>query len=326
VSGALQEEIPMIRGRRRGVAGGAIGLLAGLAGFAGPLLQGQGGAFGQALAMEIFQLRYRTADQLVPLIRPLVPPPGTVSGIQNQLIVRSTPQNLAEIRTVLDRVDTLPRRLLITVRQDTDLTGERDAVSAGARVSGPIGDSGRGSVVIGGAGVAGGRPAGQASVGIPPSGGGVAGRVEAEVISSRRAEADRNTHQIQVLEGQPAWIQAGQTVPVPVRQQVSGPWGTRLVDTIEYREISTGFQVLARVTGDQVVLEILPQQQSASSTVPGGVNAQQLATTASGRLGEWIDLGGATRTIEGRESVLLGRASQVGTELRRVLVRVEELR
>ncbi len=255
----------------------------------------------QMQTMEIFSLKYRTVEQMMALIRPLVPPPGTVTGIQNQLIVRSTPQNIAEVRAVLERVDTVPRRLLITVRQDADATTERDRLSVSGTV--PLGRNGE--IVVGAPGGAG---------------------VEAQVLSSRRAESDRNTQQVQALEGQPAFIQIGQSVPVPSRQVVRGAFGTQVIDTVEYRDIGTGFQVLPRVNGDRVFLDILPQRETPGNAGPGSVNTQRLSTTVSGRLGEWIDLGGATQVIDERQSVLLGRTTRAGIDQRRVLVRVEELR
>jgi type II secretory pathway component GspD/PulD (secretin) len=259
-------------------------------------------ALAQPLVMGILPLRYRTAEQMVPLVRPLVPPPGTVSGIQNQLIVHTTPQNLAEIRAVLERIDTLPRRLLISVRQDADTASAADGVTVSGRAA-----SGRGEV----------------SIGNPTTGTGVG----VQVYSTTRSGSDRANQQVQALEGQPAMIHAGRSIPVPVRQFVRGPSGVQAVDSVEYREVSTGFQVVARLSGDEVILDILPQRQSvASGPLPGSVDTQQIATTVRGRLGEWIDLGGSARSSDDRQSVLLGRAGASAASERRVLVKVEELR
>jgi hypothetical protein len=82
-----------------------------------------------------------------------------------------------------------------------------------------------------------------------------------------------------------------------------------------------------RLSGEEVMLDILPQRQSiAQGAGPGTVDTQQLSTTVRGRLGEWIDLGGTVRTSGDRQSVLLGRATSSSAEERRVQVRVEELR
>jgi hypothetical protein len=259
-------------------------------------------AHAQPLVMGILPLQYRTVEQVIPIVRPLVPPPGTVSGIQNQLIVQTTPANLAEIRALLERIDALPRRLLISVRQ------EGDAVATEGRASVEGGGTlGRGEVSVGNP-----RPGGGASV---------------QVYSTDRSQADRTLQQVQALEGQPATIHAGRSAPVPVRQVVRGPAGVQVVDSVEYRDVSTGFQVVARLSGDQVILDILPQRQAAAAgAVPGAVSTQQIATTVRGRIGEWIDLGGTVRSVDERQSVLLGRAGSGVAEQRRVLVRVEELR
>ncbi len=251
--------------------------------------------------MEIFALRFRTVDQIIPLIRPLVPPPGTVTGLQNQLIVRSTPQNIAEIRAVLDRIDVVPRRLLITVRQQSDSAAERDRVGVS------------GTIAIGRA----------AEVSVDPP----AGRaVDVDVVSSRRTGGEWFVQLIQALEGQPAFIQTGQLLPVPSRQVVRGPSGSQVVERVEYLETGTGFTVLPRLAGDQVFLDILPQRESANAAQPGTVSVQRIATTVAGRLGEWIDLGGSTQRSDERGSVILGRTVRSGSEGLRVQVRVEELR
>jgi len=80
------------------------------------------GAPFSALAAEpvadVIVLRYRTADQVLPLIEPLVPKPGTVTGAGNELVIRTTRATLAEVRKVVESLDRKPKLLLVTVRQD----------------------------------------------------------------------------------------------------------------------------------------------------------------------------------------------------------------
>src|SRR5258706_4913441 len=73
--------------------------------------------FAQA-TLEVISLRHRTADQVIPVVRPLLEPGGALSGQYNQLIVRTSPGNLAQIRAVLDAIDQPARRLTISVRFD----------------------------------------------------------------------------------------------------------------------------------------------------------------------------------------------------------------
>ena len=60
----------------------------------------------QQSVLEVIQLKYRNADQVIPMLKPLLAPGGTISGMQNRVIVRTTPANLAELRKVLDMVTT----------------------------------------------------------------------------------------------------------------------------------------------------------------------------------------------------------------------------
>ena len=78
-------------------------------------------AFGVAHAdeVEVIQLRYRTAEQVIPTLRPLVEPGGAISGMQGTLVIRASRANIAQLKQVLDSLDRTPRRLLISVRQDS---------------------------------------------------------------------------------------------------------------------------------------------------------------------------------------------------------------
>jgi len=240
----------------------------------------------QATRLEVIPLRYRTVEQVIPVIQPMLAKGGTVSGYQGQLVVRTTPENLGEIKRILASIDTAPRRLLISVRQDA--YGEY-----GARQGGTV-------------------------------------DLRSRVLDSGAAASDRDSQTVQVTEGNPAFIRVGQSVPVP-QQWVEGAYVRgRVVEPVlggtEYRDVTSGFYVLPRVSGDRVTLEISSQREALSGQVTGGVNVQGVATTVSGRLGEWIEVAGTSQTVGAERSIVLGRTSNTATNARRVLVRVEELK
>jgi type II secretory pathway component GspD/PulD (secretin) len=271
----------------------------------------------QNTVLEVIPLRYRTAQELIPIIQPLLPREGSVSGLQSQLIVRTTPANLEEIRRVLASLDTAPRQLQISVRQDADIEQSRSA----AEISGSVGgDSGR--------------------VTIPPNSrdprGGTAvirsgdDQIRAQVIEGNRIETERNVQTVRVMEGREAFLRVGQSVPVRGREVrrtvVNGQVVEQVVDSTQYRDVLTGIYVLPRVSGDRVTLDVSPQRESLSRQVPGGVNVQNMVTTVSGRLGEWMEIGGIGQDASGQQAVLLGRSSTATRDSRRVLVKVDEVR
>jgi len=285
----------------------SVGLLLGLTGMAG--------VHAAELILEVVQLRYRTVEQVLPVIQPLVPKPGTVSGMQSNLIVRTTPANFAEVRRVLDAIDRQPRRLMVTVRQDADTRRAAD----GAELSGSIGTS-RARVDV---------PGSRDSQGLTIEGGRGDDRARARVYSSQSLDNDRTAQQVQVLEGNEAYIRVGQSVPVPNRTVTRSVIGGRVVehsvDAVDYRDALTGFHVRPRLAGDIVTLEVSPQRDTLGNQGRGSVNVQRVSTTVSGRLGEWMEIGGIVSGRSFEESGYAHRTTTTTGDNRRVLIKVDEL-
>jgi type II secretory pathway component GspD/PulD (secretin) len=153
--------------------------------------------------------------------------------------------------------------------------------------------------------------------------------VRLDVREGSGSQADRNTQSVRVMEGREAFLRIGQSVPVRERQVQRSVVGGRVVEqtveTTQFREAADGIYVLPRVSGDRVTLDISAQRESLSRA-RGGVNVQGVVTTVSGRLGEWIEIGGVSRDSSAQQSVLLGRTATAARDSRRVLIKVEEAR
>jgi type II secretory pathway component GspD/PulD (secretin) len=283
---------------------------------AGALLLVFGAAHAQSTVLEVIPLRYRAAHEVIPIIQPLLPPEASVSGVQSQLVVRTTPANLEEIRRILASIDVAPRQLLITVRQDADISRQRSR----AEVSGSVGGE-HGRVTV-----PGGRETRGGNVVLRDGD----DRVRANVQESVSTASDRNTQSVRVMEGREAYVSVGQSVPVRERQVrrtvVGGQVVEQVVEGRQYRDVATGFYVVPRITGDRVTLDVSPQRESMSRQVPGAVNVQSVTTTVSGRLGEWMEIGGLNRDASGQQTVILGRSTSATRDSRRVLVKVDEIR
>jgi len=270
----------------------------------------------QQTVLEVIPLRYRVASEVIPVLQPMLAPGGSISGFQGQLVVRTTPANLEEIRGVLARLDTAPRQLVITVRQEAEVERDRSA----AEVSGSVGGE-HGRVTIPGSS--------------DPRGGSVVlrdgdDRVRLRALEGSGAQSDRSTQSVRVMEGREAFVRIGQSAPVRERQVQRSVVGGRVVEQVvestQYREAASGFYVLPRVAGERVTLDISAQRESLSRRTEGGVSAQSIVTTVSGRLGEWMEIGGIGQDASGGQTVLLGRTTTASRASRRVLVKVEEAR
>jgi hypothetical protein len=208
-----------------------------------------GMAWAQA-SLEVIDLRHTTAEQVLPALRPLLEPGGVLTGQRSQLIVRTSPANLAELRRALETLDAPARRLVIAVRFAGESSAERSELAVGVRGS----------------------------------------RIEARARQERSAGAERVDQRIQVLEGRRAHIATGASRPLELRD------GTLIQD------IATGFDVIPRLAGDTVLLEIAPQRAVAGSVVRGSVQVQRASSVIRAQLGEWVELAGVDGTGSSQRS------------------------
>lgn len=261
------------------------------------------------MVLEVIPLRYRTAEELIPILQPMLAREGSLSGLRGQLVVRTTQANLAELRRILVSLDVAQRRLLVTVAQDLAADERR----RGAEVSGTLRTDDQLRLSIPGTGVAPGP-----------------GNVQARVFDNRSVEHLRVLQSVQVLEGRSAYVQVGESSPVPERRVTRSVVGGRVVEQVvestDYRSTGSGFYVTPRVSGERVTLEISSRREVPIARAPGAVDTQRASTTVSGALGEWIEVAGVSHERSAEYDALLGRASGARTESRAVLLKVEELR
>lgn len=250
--------------------------------------------------LEIIPLKHLTVEQAIPLVEPFAGAEGVVRGMNNQLIVRAAPENLAQIKEALAAFDVAAASLLISVKQDNGETSSDTSIDFSGRIE-------SGDVTT--------------SVGDPPPGS------EGAELRLRRTDVqadDTISQQIRVTEGYEAFIQIGQSVPVP-ESSVGISGGTVVVhDSIEFKDVTTGFSVLPRVNGDTVTLDISPRRERFNQA-DGSIDVQRVSTTVSGRLGEWIDIGGVVQSTSQSGSGILSSSSGASNTQGRVLLKVDRL-
>src|SRR5690606_36428064 len=101
-----------------------------------------------------------------------------------------------------------------------------------------------------------------------------------------------HTYTVQTLEGEPAFIRAGQSVPVPSRNTVITRNGVIVQNSTQYQDAGSGFYVVPRLSGDRVSLMVAPRLSEVGPGRVPTIDVQDVQTTVSGRLGEWLDIGG----------------------------------
>lgn len=245
--------------------------------------------------LKSFQLQNRNAEEMISILRPMLDPRGGISGTGYTLIVRSTPENLREIEQLVRELDAALRNLTITVRRGE--LGEQERRGIEAR--GEIGGDG-GKVAIGD----GGTP-------------------RVRIYSTERRNDGSGDQRLRVLEGQWARIQSGQEMPVPQRSVTQSGGGVVVQESIEYKDVSSGFEVRPRLSGDRVTVDVRPFRARPAATGGGAIETSSLITSVSGRIGEWIELGGVVEERQGSGRGITHSTQERDVQRMRTYIRID---
>jgi len=225
--------------------------------------------------LEIIALRHRTAEQVIPVLTPLIEPGGTLTGQGGQLFVRASPANVSDIKLALESIDRPLRRLMISVRYDESMEAANRELGASGRISN------RGSNV----------------------------EIRAE---DRQVRAEERVDQrVQTMEGGRAMIMTGASRPLRQRQLIQTPAGVISQEVTVVQEQASGFEVIPRLAGNVVHVEIAQQRerigtsQRAASAVSGrlgewfelGAVAVNATRDTSGIASRGQASGGETRRV-----------------------------
>lgn len=265
------------------------------------------------LKLEIIPLHYRNAAEVIPIIRPFIGAGGTLTGMNNQLIIKAAPEDITAVKKLLASIDKKPRHLMITVTHDIAeaTTGSRRSIS-GSHASGNVDIMADPAVKQGsGAGLTLHDKKGD--------------RLRYRIDNARSMRKSNSDLRVQTLEGQPAFIESGSQVPLTNRTAYQTGNGVVVQDSVEYHNATTGFYVIPRLSGDTVTLSISPFMTKINPVHPGTFNIENIETTVQGRLGEWIDIGGIQQQAHRQESTLLSESRRQQDRKHATFIKVEEL-
>ncbi|MEN8204484.1 MAG: hypothetical protein ABFS24_00605 [Pseudomonadota bacterium] len=223
--------------------------------------------------IEVIELKSRSYEEILPVIQPFVGSDGTVTGMGNNLVVKVAPAQLSEIKRLVADLDHPPKRLRITVGKGED----RARNSSGYRASADI-------------------RAGDSQISINSPGMPVDSSRARIRLHDRNSTTTQSSQQfVQAMEGQPAWISSGLRVPLQTTERYNGGGVPYQRSTTQLHDVTRGFYVVPRVSGDTVTLEIA-QHDDKPGRRYGVIDTQRIDTVVHGRLGEWINLGGLDTT------------------------------
>ena len=254
----------------------------------------------QADSISTIQLQHRPAEEVIPVVEPMLGVDDAISGQGFRIFLQSSPETLARVRDMVGVLDIPAKILQVSVFQGSDR--DLGELGIGANVQIEKGDAG---VDIGN-----GRDNnddGGGSITYSTSG----GSAGINSLSTQKSLRDNPIHQVRVKDGIEAYIETGERIPY-FYGALKGRRG--FGGSIEYKDAISGFYVLPRIRGDKVTLEVNPFKSSQSNAGGDNIDTQSAGTTVTGRIGEWILIGGVTEQLERAQSAT---GTTVATQSRR---------
>jgi hypothetical protein len=201
--------------------------------------------------------------------------------------------NQAELRQLIAALDTPQRRLMISLRQEGSDSGSAGGAGASARV-----EVGAGGAAISGRGHL----------------------YQSDSQSRRNVGATGADHRrrpaLRSWSARAISCPCGNWWSDPVAPSFRKPWCSAISGPAS--------SAVPRLAGDRVTVEISPRDDT-PGPLPGSVNSQRLITTVSGRLGEWMELGGGVTEQSASGSGIIRYSTQSASRQRRLLLRIEAL-
>lgn len=248
-----------------------------------------------ATELRIFTLQHHFAQDLFSVVSPLVGEGGTVTGMNNQLIVRATPSQLIEIEAVIAEFDRPRVNRKITVQSNRSNQSTFNNTEASGNVN-------IGNVRIGNSNTRDNRA-----------------RID---VTRQTNQSQQNSQQfIQVVDGERAFIQVGNLVPFTQDWLLITQRYTQLNRTTEWMEITTGFAVRPRTVGNSVEVEITPRIRNLNSQQ--SIDFEELTTVVRANLGEWVNIGQTMQQRDEMSRKILGTQSGTQQDQSNLTIRVD---
>ena len=218
----------------------------------------------------IIKVNYRSASDILPLVETLLSPRGkaTLDTRTNAIIVNDTSESVAKIQALVANMDKPAEQLTIRFRfQETGLSKDRD-LSASGKVSGD-----RWSATTS------------------------RSRREGVHVRARDTRVNRQGTTesfISVMSGSFAYIWVGRDIPFTEQWVYLSRRYARVVDKVNFQRVETGFEVRPVITGNSVLIEIVPRISSLEDGERGVVRFTEASTTMNVVKGQWVTIGGTS--------------------------------
>lgn len=254
-----------------------------------------------ANSIQYFDLKNRTAEEVIPLVQPLLQENEAISGSGYRLFIKTTPKRKQEIDELLAVIDKAIKNLRISVTNDEYVISDENNINAS--INARKGDA---EVIVG-------KHKRENS------------GVTLEIDTRRTEDKSDKTQFVQVQEGKPAYISRESLHIIPIYAYVQRPNGNFL---IEHNQLTPskqdGFYVIARISDENSANVNIQSTSSNRRTYQGyGQDQTSVDTSLQVPLGQWFEIGGNTDTREENSKGILYRSKKNQQRYNKIFLKIE---
>ena len=251
-----------------------------------------------ASEFKIIDLQHSFAEEILPMIQPIIGNDGTATGMQNHLIIRTSPEKMIEIEQLISTLDVARQNLKITVSHQNNLQANEDSFELNGR-----------------------KRIGNVTIGTQQYPRHAADGVQVGIENRQSDFQSKGNQFINVMDGQRAFIRVGQSVPYTQEWVTLTKRYINVQQTTIFRDITTGFSVRPRSIGVQIELEITPRIAQLNQNKY--IDFEELSTVIRVNRGEWVDLGGMMQQKDEVSRAILSKSSNNQSQSNALSIRVE---
>lgn len=227
------------------------------------LLVANGFAFqarAETMQLETIKLQHKPAENIIPLIEPFLPENAAISGEGYEIILKTTTDNLPQVKQLIAELDIPLQQLQIAVSLDPAVL--QQAIIPPAFTTD--------------------RPGKDKTSPTP-----IAHSDTTQIYKTQGQQTAAGLQVIQVLQDRWSMIRTGQSTPVINR--VRNPDGT-ITESISYQQVNQGLRIRPHLSGKEVVLNVQPFYEAANQNGTGRQLYYKQEKQTKTHLGTWISI------------------------------------
>lgn len=219
----------------------------------------------ETMQLEKIELQHIPAQDVIPLIKPFLVEKAVISAKGYTIIVKTTAENMPQVKALIHDLDIPTKQLQITVSLDSSVTLQTPATNKSQQTA----------------------PDDKASGNNKSTTGPKADPDAALLYKTKGHEVSPGTQIIKVLQNRWSMIRTGQSIPVMKRTR--NPDGT-ITESISYQQINQGLRIKPHLADQQVTLYVQPFYEADNPTKSGKKLYYKQEKVATAMLGKWFGL------------------------------------